>query len=43
MLYSACLPPLVMSTWDASTSYPLSRAVLAATASRSAGKPPAGE
>ena len=41
--YTACLPPLVMSTWLAATWYPESRAVLAATASRSSGSPGVGE
>ncbi len=39
---TACLPPLVISTWAGSTPKPLSRAVLAATASRSSGRPAAG-
>ena len=39
---TACLPPLVTSTWFGATSYPESRRVLAAIASRSAGRPAAG-
>ena len=39
---TACLPPLVTSTWLAATSRPESRRVLAAIASRSAGIPPVG-
>ena len=35
----ACLPPLVISTWAGLTSSPESRAVLAATASRSGWRP----
>lgn len=35
----ACLPPLVISTWAGVTSSPESRAVLAATASRSGCSP----
>ena len=42
-MYTACLPPFVMTTWSAFTSYPESRRVLTATASRSAGWPAAGE
>jgi hypothetical protein len=41
-LYTACLPPLVTSTWLGSTSKPESRRVLAAIASFSSGSPPAG-
>src|ERR1700733_8485650 len=40
--YTACLPPLVTSTWSAVTWYPESRAVLAAMAERSSGRPAAG-
>ncbi len=40
---TACLPPLVTSTWLASHWKPLSRNVFAAMASRSAGRPAAGE
>ena len=40
--YTACLPPLVTSTLDGFTSYPESRRVFAAIASRSAGRPAAG-
>ena len=41
-LATACLPPLVTSTWRAATTRPESRSVLAAIASRSAGMPPVG-
>ena len=41
-VYTACLPPLVTSTWAAVQSYPLSRLVFTAIASRSSGRPPAG-
>ena len=41
-LNTACFPPLVMSTWVGVISYPESRPVLAATASRSSGNPAAG-
>jgi hypothetical protein len=39
---TACFPPLVTSTCAASTSYPESRAVLAAIASRNSGRPGVG-
>ena len=42
-VYTACLPPLVTSTWAAPQSKPLSRLVLTAMASLSSGRPPAGE
>ena len=41
-VYTACLPPLVTSTCDAVQSNPESRLVLAAIASFSSGRPPAG-
>jgi hypothetical protein len=41
-LYTACLPPLVMRTLAASTTKPESRAVFAATADRSSGRPGVG-
>ena len=41
-MYTACLPPLVTSTWAAAQSKPLSRLVLTAIASFSSGRPPAG-
>ena len=41
-LATACLPPLVISTCAAATSSPESRRVLAATASRSSGRPAVG-
>ena len=40
--YTACLPPLVTSTWSAVTAYPESRAVFSAMALRSSGRPAAG-
>jgi hypothetical protein len=40
--YTACLPPFVTSTFPGSTSRPESRVVLAAIASFSSGRPPAG-
>src|SRR6266511_1074709 len=40
--YTAILPPLVTSTWPASTAKPESRSVLVAIACRSSGRPPAG-
>jgi hypothetical protein len=40
--YTACLPPLVTSTCAAVTCRPESRAVFAAMASFSSGRPPAG-
>src|SRR5215218_10317260 len=39
---TACLPPLVTSTWLAAHSKPLSRLVFTAMASRSSGRPAAG-
>ena len=39
---TACFPPLVTNTCDASTENPLSRFVFTAIASRSSGKPAAG-
>ena len=41
-LATACLPPLVTSTWLPDTSRPESRLVLAAIASRNAGIPAVG-
>ncbi len=41
-LYTACLAPFVTRIWLASHSKPESRRVLTASASRSAGSPPAG-
>ena len=39
--YTACLPPLVMTTWLGATSTPEYWRALAATASRNSGKPAA--